>query len=73
MDTGECRCPTGDEGCPCKREGDCVEKWCAADFKVYTPGGECAGSSSGVCGSAKKMGCHCLFDENGTSRDVCID
>jgi len=67
----QCRCPTGEGGCPCDRGDQCLGA-CTAEMG---PGNDpCAGVSEGTCTAASpSVGCRCWFDDQGTIQSLCAD
>jgi hypothetical protein len=69
-----CVCPTGQDGCPCARQGDCLSA-CTAPL----PGGAptthtCDAVASGTCTPTSPwVGCWCWFDAQGSAQPICAD
>jgi hypothetical protein len=66
-----CQCPTGDGGCSCVRDSDCVTV-CLAPTGA---GGidDCSGVTEGTCAARPTVGCWCLLEDSGQVSAICWD
>ncbi len=65
-----CFCPTGQAGCPCSDESQCIGLCVAPDASL----GECSSVTSGVCqAEVPFFGCVCTVQRNGGSLGLCAD
>ena len=63
-----CDCAAPDDGCPCKKAGECVGS-CITPLK---PVGGCGPASEGKCRSSE-VGCYCFVDDTGKVDWICGD
>ena len=66
-----CQCPTGQGGCPCTRPSDCLST-CIGEF-ADNEMWDCEGVTGHCSPVSATLGCHCWFDEDGTSTGLCAD
>jgi hypothetical protein len=65
-----CICPTGQDGCPCHTNADCLAGCVGPTDSTL----DCSSLEVGVCSTAAPyVGCYCSLDDQGHFQAICAD
>jgi hypothetical protein len=65
-----CSCPTGQDGCTCKRSTECLGSCTTPMPKMW----DCSHAKQGTCASRSPLvGCRCWFGTDGKVQGICVD